>query len=98
MYALVLLGFGVAIFIVLLQVHVLLALAFLIGALLFIPALVLHRREASYAIDVGPDTESHGRGLLRLAGLLTLDLTGVTIGALIFLLSILLLHITNGHH
>jgi hypothetical protein len=97
-YALVLLCLSLAIFFVLLQVHVLLALAFLIAALLCIPAAVLHRREAAHAIEVGPDSQSYGRGLLRLAGLLGLDFTGVAIGALLFLLSILLLHVTGGHH
>lgn len=98
MYALVLLGLSLAIFMVLLQIHVLLALAFLIAALLCIPAAVLQRREAAHAIEVGPDTESRGRGLIRLARLLVLDFTGVAIGALLFLLSILLLHVTGGHH
>jgi hypothetical protein len=98
-YALVLLGVSALIFFLLLQINGILALGFFLTAVVSIPALVIHRREAAYAPEIGPDAESVRWGWLRLAGLLSLDITGLALGVLLLILLILALHqfVPSGH-
>jgi uncharacterized membrane protein len=88
------------IFLLLREVNGPFALLFLILAIISIPALVLHRREAATALEVGPESESANRGWARLFGDLGLDLTGVVLGALIIIAFALVLRSlgTNGFH
>lgn len=80
-----------AIFMLLREVNGMLALLFLILALVSIPALVLHRRETAIALESGPDCESAARGWTRLCGNLGLDLSGVVLAALIIIAFALML-------
>jgi len=80
---LVLLIVDAIIFMMLREINGLLALLFLILAVISIPALVLHRRETATALEPGPESESSARGWTRLFGDLGLDLTGVALATLI---------------
>ena len=79
-----LLVLSVLIFVMLLQLNGLVALLFLLTAIIFIPALIIQRREMAMAPDLGPghDAESHARGLLRLAQAVGADTTGIALGVL----------------
>jgi hypothetical protein len=90
-YALGLLVLDVVIFLLLKQLSGPLAMMFLIFAAVSIPAVVIYRREAAYAPQIGPESESTARGWLRLLGDLSLDITGITIGVLIIVLLALFL-------
>lgn len=100
MYMLFLSIVDAIIFILLREVNGLLALVFLILAVISIPALVLHRRESATALELGPESESTARGWVRLFGDLGLDLTGVTLAALILIACALVLRAlsTSGFH
>lgn len=98
MYAMMLFAVSIAICALLLQMNGLLAAAFFIAALIFIPSLMLHRREAANALQCGPESEPLSRGIVRLAGSLSLDLTGVVLGTLIFVLCVLVLHVAGQSH
>jgi hypothetical protein len=84
-YILVLLLVDAVIFMMLREINGPLALPFLILAVVSIPALVLHRREAETALELGPDSESAARGWTRLFGDLGFDLTGVALATLIII-------------
>ncbi len=83
------------IFVLLTHVSGPLAILFLIAAVVTVPALVLHRREAAASIDLSPDSESSARGWLHLFGDLGLDLTGVILAVLIIVAAVLLLRSLN---
>lgn len=95
-YTVLLLLVSLAVTFLLLQIKVIVGLLFLIAAAVFIPALVLHRREAAYAPILGPDSESQGKGMVRLAGVIGLDMTGIALGVLLLLGVILALHAIGG--
>ena len=84
------------IFMLLRDISGVLALFFLILAVISVPALVLHRREAAAELECSPDAESATWGWLRLFGNLGLDLTGVTLAALIIIAFVLLVHSLGG--
>src|SRR5437588_4863345 len=73
-------------FLLLRELNGLLALFFLIGALAFVPALAIQRREAAYGPELGPGAESQAHGGLRLAQDIGIDLTGVSLGLLVVIL------------
>jgi hypothetical protein len=98
MYAMMLFAVSIAICALLLQVNAFLAAAFFIAALIFIPTLMLHRRETANALECGPESEPPSRGIVRLAGSLSLDLTGVALGTLIVILCVLVLHVAGKSH
>ena len=98
MYATVLFAVSLAIFLLLLRANIVLAIAFFIAALIFIPTLMLHRREAASALQCGPESEAPSQGIVRLVRSLGLDLTGVALGTLIFFLSILVIRVASGNH
>lgn len=85
MYLILLVIVDAVIFLLLREMNGALALLFLILAIVSIPALVIQRREAAYAIEASPDGESAARGWVRLFGNVGLDLTGVALGALIII-------------
>ncbi|HEY8686026.1 MAG TPA: hypothetical protein VIO57_10510 [Chloroflexota bacterium] len=91
MYVLLLLVVDAVIFMLLRPISGSLALLFLILAIVSIPALILHRREVQTAPECGHESESAGRGWVRLAGNLGLDLTGVALAALIIIACALVL-------
>ena len=88
------------IFILLRSMNGPLALLFLILAVVSIPALVLHRREAETALECGPESESAVHGWTRLSRDLGLDLTGVALAVLILVALALVLRALGGgvHH
>lgn len=99
MYVLALLVVSVLIFALLTQLNGLLALTFLLAALIFIPALVLHRREAAVAPELGADQESAGRGLLRLAQVVGTDTAGIVLGVLfVLLVALVVLYLGKAGH
>jgi hypothetical protein len=97
-YVLLLLVVDAVIFMLLRPINGLLALLFLILAIVSVPALVLHRREVQTAPECGPETESAARGWARLAGNLGLDLTGVALAALMIIALALVLRSLGGVH
>lgn len=97
-YAVVMLIVSVVIFALLLQFSTILAVGFFIAAIVTIPGLVIHRREAAYAPEIGPDAESRGRGWMRLARIVGVDMTGIALGVLLLLLLVLLVRQISGHH
>lgn len=97
MYALVMLIVSFVIFALLLQVSVIVALVFFIAAIVTIPGLVIHRREAAYAPEIGPGGESQWHGWMRLARIIGLDMTGVALGVLILVLSLLVVRQMGSH-
>lgn len=90
MYPAALLVVSVAIFALLLQLNVLVALFFLILAIVSIPALIIQRREGAAAIEMEPDAESSRRGWMRLMGIVGLDVAGIALGVLLIILIALL--------
>lgn len=86
MYVAVLLLTDLLIFLLLRQINSVLAIFFLVLAIISVPALVIHRREAANAPEIGPESESMGFGVLRLAGSLGLDATGVALAVLLITL------------
>jgi hypothetical protein len=95
-YVLLLLVVDAVIFILLRQINGPLALLFLILAIISVPTLVLYRRELQTAPEYGPESESTARGWARLAGDLSLDLTGVALAALIIIALALVIRSLSG--
>jgi hypothetical protein len=87
-YVVALLLVSSLIFVLLLQINRLVALLFLVAAVVFVPALVIHRREMAATPELGPHREDEGLGMgfARLAGVLGLDTTGIALGALLLIL------------
>jgi hypothetical protein len=98
LYAVALLLLSVAVFALLLQFSGLLAVLFLLVALIIIPAIELQRREAGVASEWGPERESKLFGVVRLARDVGLDITGITLGVALLLLLILLLVLLAVRH
>lgn len=89
------------IFVLLLQLNGMIAVLFLIAAVIVVPALVLHRREAAAALQPArsDEAESHAMGLLRLARVVGLDTTGLTLGVLLLLLiAVLVVYLAGSLH
>jgi hypothetical protein len=96
---LALLVLSVVVFALLVQVKLLLAVLFLITALVTIPAIVLQRREAACAPEIvrGPECESQRKGVARLFGTLGLDTIGIALGTLLIILTVLCIRLAGVH-
>jgi hypothetical protein len=96
MYIFVLVLVSALIVVILFHFGFMFGLLALILALVGIPGIVIHRREAATAPEVGPEAESHGRGIMRLAHLVGIDLSGVALAVLTFFLIVLLARLAGG--
>lgn len=92
---------GALLFVLLLKLNGMIAVLFLIAAVISIPALVLHRREAAATPQMSGSNEAepHAMGLLRLARMIGLDTTGLVLGALLLILiAVSIVYLAGGPH
>lgn len=97
-YALIMLIVSIVVVILLLRVSTLLAILFFIAAIVTIPGLVIHRREAAHAPEIGQEAEGQRHGWMRLLAVIGLDVTGIALGVLLLIMIVLLIGLISGHH
>ena len=90
MWRLALIVASVTAFMILTRISGPLALLFLLGTVISVPAIVIHRRELAEGVDLSHEGESQLEGLVRLLKSVGLDTTGITLGVVILLVAVLI--------
>ena len=86
MYAFLLAASCLLIVLLLAQLNAMLAVLFFFLALIAAPALILHRREIAGGVRISPDGEAPAQGAVRLARVVGVDVSGIGLGVLLFIL------------